>query len=798
MGSIRMRYPLHLAGLAFLSVASLHAGTVTFATRNAVVWGQDQVINGRVSPAVAGAGILYVNGTQVPFSLVAPGDSFSVAARIGAGTNCIVARVDSMGVPWFSDTLRLTLGYSLRPEFSAYSTIAGQTATLHGALVAHEDSSLLSFSWTQDPRNPSQVTLGNASDSVASATFPPGVKTGEYFFTLTIGYGQGLQVNARTIVTVDSAGLRPFNIRTDHASWIDSAIVYGITPYNFVAFGTFQDITNKIPDLALLGINTLWIQPVYATYGGGQGYDVTDYFSVRSDLGTPAALQTLVQTAHTNGIRVLLDFVPNHTSIYHPYAQDAIAYGPESHYYDFYQRVPDGAAYSSNEVTRTMGLMQFVRYFWPDLPNLNYDNPEVRRMITEAGKYWIEQFGIDGYRVDAAWAVNARDPDFFTQWRLALKRIRPDILLLAEDKASVLNGDPNNRPCDFDQRFDAAYDWTREMGWVSHWVWQSTYSSSSNPTIFNTAAFENATALRNSLTNNGAGYDPRARIFRFMENNDTFRFRATHDDARTRMVAAMMFSLAGIPSIFNGQEIGFATHPYSTFAIFNGSSTIPSQDQYGLFPYYRFLVRLRKRFPELMTTNLQETSVTPQSTVYAYRRWDGLQNIFTLVNMSSSATTATLQLPIPQMGLDTTKTYYLTDLVTNEFLTGTLNSLSNAAIALNGFNTRLLVLADSVVHTLGVEPLAGAAVPSALELAQNYPNPFNPSTSIRYDLPRAGAVNIVVFDILGRQVATLLEGNQGPGRHEVTFNADRLASGVYFCRLGFEGQSRVRKMMLLK
>ncbi len=790
-----MRNLLKITSVMLFAAGAAYPITVKLTTRNAVVWQQNQVVNGWVSPTQPATGVLYVNGIQLPFS--APGDSFAVPVRLDDGTNVIVARADSGGTSAYSDTLLLTLAYNLRPSFAASATVSGPTATLHGDLLGNPDSALIAIRWSQDARNPTSVALSNVTDTLASATFPPGAPPGDYIFRLTARYGSD-SVKAGTIVTVDSGGLRAFDIRTDHARWIHSAVIYGVTPYNFVANGTFQDITNKIPELASLGINTLWIQPVYATHDGGQGYDVVDYFAVRGDLGTESSLRTLVQTAHAHGVRVLLDFVPNHTSIYHPYAQDAIAYGAASHYYDFYQRVPDAAAYSSNEVTRVVGAMQFVRYFWPDLPNLNYDSPEVQRMITEAGEYWIERLDIDGYRVDASWAVNARNPDFMKQWRIALKRIKPDIMLLAEDKASVLTGDAQGRPCDFDERFDAAYDWTREMGWVSHWVWQAFYSAGSNPTIFNTGGYQTAAALRASLTNNGLGYDPRARIFRFMENNDTFRFRATHDDARTRMVAAMMFSLTGIPSLFNGQEIGFAIHPYSTFAIFNPTESIQAQDPYGLFPYYQFLIRLRKLFPALRSTNLQELTAIPSATVYAYRRWEGSQNIFSIVNMSANSTTATLQIPVDQLSLDSTRTYYLTDLITNQYLSGTPGDLRSASVAMNGYSTRLFVLADSVVHTLDVQTLAAGGIPASLELAQNFPNPFNPSTTIRFGLPRTGFVSVKLYDVLGREVGTLLEGTFGAGSHDVTFRADGLASGVYFYRLRFESTSVVRKMMLLK
>ena len=188
---------------------------------------------------------------------------------------------------------------------------------------------------------------------------------------------------------------------------------------------------------------------------------------------------------------------------------------------------------------------------------MNYDNPEVQRWITESIKYWVEKYDIDGYRFDAIWGVTARKPEFTKQLRLALKRIKPELLLLAEDKASVSSV--------FDERFDAAYDWTPEESWVSHWSWQIDYNPDADSTIFNSPDqnLPRSSQLRNALTNNGNRYTRNAKIFRFLENNDTQRFIKFMSLDRTKMAAAFLFALDGIPLIFNGQEQEMMSIPMS-------------------------------------------------------------------------------------------------------------------------------------------------------------------------------------------------------------------------------------------
>jgi len=776
----------------------LNAG-VRFNTLPATVWSRSQLVTGRVDSNMNVSGTIYVNGVPLVLSVVTPADTFAVALQLNSGVNAIVARVDSAGIPQYSDTLRLTLGYSFAPDIFASAAASGANATMHVSVLDNPDTAALSFHWTQDPRNPIPLTINNSTDSAATVTFPPGTPPADYVFRLAAVSARGDTGYARAIVRYDSSGARPFDIASDHARWIDSAIVYGVTPYIFVGAGQFNDFTARIPEIVQLGVNTIWVQPVFSTHAGGQGYDIIDYFNVRTDVGGEAQLANLVATAHAYGLRVLLDLPVNHTSIYHPYAQDAVANGPRSHYYTFYERTKDTAPYSSNENLRTSGQMTFVYYFWTDLVNLDYNNPEVQRMMIEASKYWIRKYDIDGYRVDASWGVSARTPAFFKQWRLALKRLKPEVLLLAEDKASVRLLDANGRVSPFDHEFDAAYDWTNEMSWVSHWVWEYTYSASSNPTIFNTAPESSrGLAMHNALTSNGAGYAPGAIPFRFLENNDTYRFLATHDMARTKMAAAMVYSLNGIPLLYNGQEIGNATYPYNAYFIYTRGGTMKSQDPYGLFPYYAQLAHWRSTLPALTSPNFAEMTITPSASEYAYRRWSGSQNVFTCVNMAASAASATLTIPVASLGLDSTRTYYLTDLLSGQYLSGTPSSLASASVSMPAYTTRMFLLADTIASVTSVGAGAVAGVPSTFGLDQNYPNPFNPATVIGYQLPSASHVRLEVYDVLGRSVATLVDENQAPGSYRVPFDGHALATGMYIYRLQAGTASIVKKMLLIK
>ena len=782
-----MRFSVLILVLTILYSLTALTQEVSLHKFNSTVFSQEQVITGSVTDTDVSAGTLYVNEETYQFDIDVTDDSFSVDMFLTEEISTVVANIEDNDTQFYSDTLQLTLGYELRPELEIVGNVNERQVTLDVSIVENPLGEQIDFEWEEDTDNQAMFGVSGHTGSSVQITVPVDAPAGEYYFNV-IGVTDNQKKGfARTFITVDSTQVVPFDIENDYAAWINRAIVYGITPYIFVWNGQFQDITNKLPEIAGLGVNTLWLQPVFETYELGQGYGIINYFGVREDLGTEQDLRDLVETAHDLGLRVLFDFVPNHSSIHHPFAQEKIALGEDSHYYDFYQREFDSVPYSQHYNQHSDG---FVYYFWNDLPNLNYHNPEVKRWITEAGKYWIEEFDIDGYRIDAVWGVNARNPEFMQEWRLALKRIKPEIMLLGEDKASW--------DSTFDKRFDVAYDWAAGEGWVSQWVWQTTFSETSNPTIFNNNNPNiRATLLRNSLTNSGNGYHPDAKILRFLENNDTFRFIQHHDVDRTKMAAALTFALHGIPLVFNGQEVGARAHPYSTTQIFSADQTIRQRSSHGLFDYYNHLAYIRSKFPAFHSNNFEEVPVSPSTHVFSFRRWEEGQNIFTIINMGSGSVSATISLPVDELDLEDDTPYYLSDLITGNYYEVYADELDEYTVSVDGYTTTMLILDEDIIIT-DVPSAPVALVPEKFELQQNYPNPFNPATTIHYSIPDAGHVSLIVYDMLGRKVETLIDETKNAGTYSTLFNASRLSSGTYFYRLTTDNNSMTRKMILLR
>ncbi|HSL46819.1 MAG TPA: alpha-amylase family glycosyl hydrolase, partial [Anaerolineales bacterium] len=330
---------------------------------------------------------------------------------------------------------------------------------------------------------------------------------GEYYFSLRVIDEAGREDTSTTYVVVENGAPRIPDYDHENPAWVEKAIVYGVIPRLFGSPGAVA-IQDKLDDLADLGINAMWLAPINVT--PDYGYSVIDYFELRDSFGSKEEFRSMIQAAHESGIRVLMDFVPNHTSSEHPYFRDTVEKGQDSPYWDFYDRDENG---------------NYTYYFdWTHLPNLNYDNPEVRRMMLEAFLYWVREFDVDGFRVDACWGVQQRRPDFWPEWRRELKRIKPDLLLLAEASAR----DPYN----FDNGFDAAYDWTENLG---QWAWGRFWSDQAD----NVDTGQMLELLKGALTNEPEGYHPDALIFRFLNNNDTrTRFITAHGEPLTRVATA--------------------------------------------------------------------------------------------------------------------------------------------------------------------------------------------------------------------------------------------------------------------
>lgn len=187
------------------------------------------------------------------------------------------------------------------------------------------------------------------------------------------------------------------------------------------AGGDLEGIRQKLDYLLDLGINTLYLTPIFESCSNHK-YDISDYFHVDKMFGGNGAFARLVKEVHARGMRIILDAVFNHCSAQNKIFADVEKKGKKSRYYNWF--FIDG-----DKPDQTKGnYQQFAACTY--MPKLNTNTPAVQDYLISVGKYWVEKYGIDGWRLDVADEVS---DVFWRRFRSELKQINPDILLLAEN-----------------------------------------------------------------------------------------------------------------------------------------------------------------------------------------------------------------------------------------------------------------------------------------------------------------------------------------------------------------------------
>lgn len=200
--------------------------------------------------------------------------------------------------------------------------------------------------------------------------------------------------------------------------WWQSAVIYEIYPRSFQdsdgdGIGDLEGVINRVDYLAWLGVDAVWLTPIYPSPMADFGYDVADYTGIHPLFGDLAAFDRLVVALHDRGIKLILDFVPNHSSDQHPWFQEARSSkdNPKRDWYIFRDGVAGG--YPNNWVSIAGGPawtldeatgQYYCHRFLKEQPDLNWRNPNVRAAMYDAMRFWLKR-GIDGFRLDVFWLL---------------------------------------------------------------------------------------------------------------------------------------------------------------------------------------------------------------------------------------------------------------------------------------------------------------------------------------------------------------------------------------------------------
>lgn len=344
--------------------------------------------------------------------------------------------------------------------------------------------------------------------------------------------------------------------------WWQSAIFYEIFVRSFYdsngdGIGDLNGVIAKLDYLndgdpsttTDLGVTALWLMPIHPS-PSYHGYDVTDYYTVNPAYGTTDDFKRLLSEAHRRGVRVIIDFVMNHTSVEHPWFVQAQE--PQSAQRDWYRWAatdPGGVGPWGQQVWhRTSTGDYYYGVFWEGMPDLNYTNPAVQAEMTKVARFWLEAMGVDGLRIDGArylveetdgakpvLADSAGTHAWFRAFRTAYKAVNPAAMTVGEvwttndAVATYLQGD----------EFDLAFNFDLASALVK----------SANTGDADAARLSLALSLKLLPTDYTAT---------FLTNHDIDRVMSqVGDDVnKAKRAATMLLTLPGTPFLYYGEEIG--------------------------------------------------------------------------------------------------------------------------------------------------------------------------------------------------------------------------------------------------
>jgi glycosidase len=295
--------------------------------------------------------------------------------------------------------------------------------------------------------------------------------------------------------------------------WARNAVLYQLNTRQFTPEGTFRAAQRELPRLRALGVDVIWLMPIHPigvqNRKGtlGSPYAVRDYFDVNPEFGTKEDFRGFVDAAHAQGMRVILDWVANHTAWDNP----LVTQHPE-----WYARAADG------------DFRPTLWWDWSDIIDLDYSQPGLRQYMTSALTYWVREYGVDGYRADVAGLVPV---DFWDQARAELDAIKP-VFMLAEWEYPELHR----------RAFDASYAW----GWHSA-MHDIAHGRADVGALFGWLSWDDGAwphdAMRMLFTSN---HDKNS-----WDGTDQELFGPAFENA-----TVLTFVSRGIPLIYNGQEAG--------------------------------------------------------------------------------------------------------------------------------------------------------------------------------------------------------------------------------------------------
>ena len=382
-----------------------------------------------------------------------------------------------------------------------------------------------------------------------------------------------------------------------HPEWVYDAIIYEVNTRQYTPEGTFKAFAEHLPRLSELGVDILWFMPIQ-TIGEkdkkgtlGSYYSIQDYKEVNSEFGTLDDFKDVVEEAQSLGMKVILDWVANHTS------RDAVWVNEHP---DWYLR-------------DSLGELS-VMYDWTDIAPLDFTNLDMRKEMINSMLFWVRETGIDGFRCDVAGELPT---DFWEEVKDSLKTLNSSLFMLAEAEKPELN----------ETAFNAYYAWDfhHKMNSVAQ-------------------GKENVDSLRVSLKRMQDNFPDHAIPMYFTSNHDENSWNGTEFERMgeaAKTFAVLTYMLPGMPLVYSGQEIGLDKR----LEFFEKDLIDFSTDGEGFTGFYESLNLFKKQHPALKSQerdgDMTEIYNSNPQKVLSFKRINGKSEVISIFNLSSEEVVVT-------------------------------------------------------------------------------------------------------------------------------------------------------------
>ncbi len=463
-----------------------------------------------------------------------------------------------------------------QPYFDGTFKAGGKPAPNNVLEIQFHPDSLaanMRFHWFKDINNPLQVLKTRQNKLYFDRRWPKG----NYYYYLVLE--KDGEWSAPQVLLINHFNTTEWMDLRQTPAWADTSLFYALFVRKFSKQGNLKGVIRQLPYLKQLGVNALWLLPVYEG-PTEHGYAPTSLFSIEKDYGTLNDFRNLIQEAHRLGLKVIFDFVANHLSDQHRFVR-AASENPLSPLRNWFYWKADGTWGYHND--------------WDTLVNLNFNTPWVRHYILNAALFWLN-LGVDGFRCDVAWAI---PHDFWKQFRRVVKQVNPQCLLLNE----VL---PRQRAF-HELEFDMSYD-TDFYGNLLDVL------NGKKP----------LSALPFGLSKGQTNYPRYAQALRYLENHDLPRLNTLFPASTVKAVTQLWLTLPGTPLIYYGQEY-FLSETRPQFS--------KSKNE-KWFDFFQKHIKLRIESKALKKGKMQNLVLDDPSGIWIFKRFAKDDSVRVFVNFT--------------------------------------------------------------------------------------------------------------------------------------------------------------------